>query len=587
VSAPTPASPFAQAALACALFAVDPVGLGVALRGAPGEAREAWLATLASLLPEGAPLRRIPADIADDRLIGGLDIAATLASGRAVAEPGALPRADGGALVLSMAERASAGLAARLAAALDWQGVRIQRDGFSIASPARIGLVALDEGIDDERPPVALIERMAMFLDLSAIRAADIAPSAFTRADVARARTFVGRVDVPAKAVEALVAAADAMGVASPRATLFALRLARAHAALRGAKTLSPDDLKLAAALALAPRATRAPPSDGESQPEPPPQEPQSPDDAPAPEDTPDSGPTQAELNEIVLAAARAALPADLLTRLELERAAKIRAARDGKSGASSASKTRGRPIGARSGSPREGRLSLYATLAAAAPWQRVRGAALGQGRIHVRAEDFRIRRFQQKRGTTVLFAVDASGSAAAQRLAEAKGAVELLLADCYVRRDSVALVAFRSRAAEIILPPTRSTARAKKRLAGLPGGGGTPLAAGLDATRTLAERILRKGETPLIVLMTDGRANIAGDGSPGREKAMEDALLAARRMRALGIAMLAIDTSGPGRAESPPPTQRVAQAMGASYIKLPVADAGRVNAAVRAMSGR
>jgi len=258
VSAPTPASPFAQAALACALFAVDPVGLGVALRGAPGEAREAWLATLASLLPEGAPLRRIPADIADDRLIGGLDIAATLASGRAVAEPGALPRADGGALVLSMAERASAGLAARLAAALDWQGVRIQRDGFSIASPARIGLVALDEGIDDERPPVALIERMAMFLDLSAIRAADIAPSAFTRADVARARTFVGRVDVPAKAVEALVAAADAMGVASPRATLFALRLARAHAALRGAKTLSPDDLKLAAALALAPRATRA-----------------------------------------------------------------------------------------------------------------------------------------------------------------------------------------------------------------------------------------------------------------------------------------------------------------------------------------
>lgn len=464
MSAP-PASPFAQTALACALFAVDPVGLGVVLRGPPGEAREAWLAGLADLLPEGAPLRRIPAGIADDRLIGGLDIVASLASGRAVAETGALPRADGGALVLSMAERASAGLAARLSGALDSQNVRIQRDGFSIAAPARIGLVALDEGVDDERPPAALIERMALFLDLWAVRAADIAPFAFTRADVASARAVVRLIDVPGKAIESLVAAAQSLGVASPRATLFALRLARAHAALRGAKTLSPDDLKLAAALALAPRATRAPP--GEDDAEPPPQEsrePQNPEETSPPEQTPDSGPTQAELDDIVLAAVRAAPPVDLLARLALERAAKIRAARDGKSGASSASKRRGRPIGARPGSPREGRLSLYSTLGAAAPWQALRGGALGQGRIVVRPEDFRIKRFKQKRGTTILFAVDASGSAAAQRLGEVKGAIELLLADCYVRRDSVALIAFRNRAAEIILPPTRSTARAKKR---------------------------------------------------------------------------------------------------------------------------
>ena len=86
---------------------------------------------------------------------------------------------------------------------------------------------------------------------------------------------------------------------------------------------------------------------------------------------------------------------------------------------------------------------------------------------------------------------------------------------------------------------------------------------------------------------MSDGRANIGKDGQPGRAQAMDDALLAARRMRGLGVAMLAIDTSGPGRAESPAPTLRIAQAMGASYIKLAVADAGRVNAAVRAAAGR
>ena len=137
------------------------------------------------------------------------------------------------------------------------------------------------------------------------------------------------------------------------------------------------------------------------------------------------------------------------------------------------------------------------------------------------------------------------------------------------------------------MLPPTRSTARAKKRLAGLPGGGGTPLAAGLEAALGLAEQIRRKGETPLVVLMTDGRANVARDGAPGRAKAMEDALLAAKRLRAAGVSVLAIDTAGAGRQEQPSPTARIAEAMGARYVKLPFVDARRVNDAVRAAAAR
>ena len=140
-------------------------------------------------------------------------------------------------------------------------------------------------------------------------------------------------------------------------------------------------------------------------------------------------------------------------------------------------------------------RLDVLATLRAAAPWQPLRRREARRGRPRAaashRACGARIsasRASGSARATTTIFVVDASGSSALHRLAEAKGAVELLLAECYVRRDQVALVAFRGRGAELLLPPTRSLARAKRSLAGLPGGGGTPLAAGLDAAVALAE---------------------------------------------------------------------------------------------------
>jgi magnesium chelatase subunit D len=148
------------------------------------------------------------------------------------------------------------------------------------------------------------------------------------------------------------------------------------------------------------------------------------------------------------------------------------------------------------------------------------------------------------------------------------------------VRRDSVALVAFRGKTAEIILPPTRSLARARKTLAGLPGGGGTPLASGLTLGLELSQRIQRKGETPLLVLLTDGRANIARDGLPGRERATTEATDAARAVRGAGIKALAIDSAAPARRGE---ARALAQAMGALYVPLPFADSQAINRAVRA----
>jgi magnesium chelatase subunit D len=250
----------------------------------------------------------------------------------------------------------------------------------------------------------------------------------------------------------------------------------------------------------------------------------------------------------------------------------------------------RGRPIGARRGEPRAGvRINVVETLRAAAPWQPLRrreaGLLQGQGRasprIEIRSEDFRVTRYRQRTQTTAIFVVDASGSSALHRLAEAKGAVELLLSDCYVRRDQVALIAFRGNSAEIMLPPTRSLVRAKRSLAGLPGGGGTPLAAGIDAAVALADAVRRRGETPIVILLTDGRANVARDPAKGREAAEEEALAAARRLRAANVTTLVVDTS-------PRPQRKaecLATAMQARYLPLPYADATTLSTAIRSAS--
>jgi magnesium chelatase subunit D len=181
-----------------------------------------------------------------------------------------------------------------------------------------------------------------------------------------------------------------------------------------------------------------------------------------------------------------------------------------------------------------------------------------------------------------LIFTVDASGSAAMARLAEAKGAVELLLSEAYARRDHVALIAFRGTDADLILPPTRSLVQTKKRLAALPGGGGTPLAAGLTAALALAQTTTQKGLTPTIVLLTDGRANVALDGTGNRKLAATDAQLIAKKINAARVEAIVIDTTmRPERA-----LQELAQTMDATYIPLPRADAKGVSAAISTSLG-
>ncbi|WP_201153417.1 magnesium chelatase subunit D [Rhodothalassium salexigens] len=599
------AAVWTDAAMIAALIAVDPAGLGgVHIKAWPSPVRHRWLDLMKEMMGPGRPFRWVPVSAPESRLLGGLDLTATLEAGRPMVAKGLLAEADGGVLVATMAERMATETAARITQTMDRGAVTLERDGLTRQFDTRFGLIALDESdTDEDGPPAALLDRLAFSLTLEGLRHDDDLPALFLAEEVAAARQRLPKVTIGDPHVEALCRTAAALAIGSIRAELLAVRAACASAALDGRREVDEDDALLAARLVLSHRARAlpAPPQqeDEEQQPPPPPPEddaqtdepetppdlPDQPDEAEADTDRDDLADNAGEEDRMV-DAAQAAIPQDLLNRLIAGQGA--RAANRSAKGKQKkiAGARRGRPTGTRRGMPGGGeRLNVIETLRSAAPWQPLRRAQgqVAHDGVQVRADDFRLTKFKQRAETTSIFVVDASGSAALARLAEAKGAVEILLADCYVRRDEVALVAFRGTKADVLLPPTRSSARAKRSLSALPGGGGTPLALGLDAALGVAEGERRRGRRPIVVVLSDGGANIDRAGEAGRAQAKEDALKSAQAMRAAGVQALFVDTSERGRMRGKALAREVAAAMGAEYLPLPAADARALSTAVRA----
>lgn len=590
-------STWSLAVHAAALLAIDPIGLaGARIHAGAGPVRDAWMSLLQTLMG-GSAWKRMPVNITDERLLGGLDLSATLSAGRPILQQGVLADVNGGTLILAMAERLPSATGAKLAQVMDSGEIHIVRDGIDQRRDSRFAVIALDEGVSEEEVLLpGLRDRLAFDLDLRSVswqEVRDYPANLISQQEIAAARARLPDVNINDDLLDALCGTAMALGVDSARATLMTLSAARANAALNSDLKVGGDDVRAAAELVLAPRATRLPPV---SQPEPsseqaqenqqepdhePEQEPPPPeDDSQQPDPDPSTEQNSQALEDQILEATKAAIPAGLLSQLLA--GGMQRRASSGKSGAAVKGGVRGRPSGSRRAMPAHGsRLHLMDTLRAAAPWQKIRKATAKnqQAKIQVRAEDFHVARIKQKTATTTLFVVDASGSSALNRLAEAKGAVELLLADCYVRRDQVALIAFRGKQAELLLPPTRSLVRAKRSLSGLPGGGGTPLATAIDTAASVAEGLQRRGITPVIVLLTDGRANVARSGSGGRELAYSEAMEAARQLAVMHMSVLFIDTSP----QPQKPAADLAAAMRARYLPLPFAGAASVSLAVRA----
>jgi magnesium chelatase subunit D len=375
---------------------------------------------------------------------------------------------------------------------------------------------------------------------------------------VAAARDRLPGVDLPDDALRQICAVCGAFGVDGMRADLVTARTAIALAAWNGRDTVTEEDIRTAARLALPHRRRRDPfdapgldeqaldealqeaSSQPDPDPDPGPRDSGDSNDGPDGPDDPDGGPSgpgglpeastpQSTQQSQQSAEVPPSAPVPPATPFRA-RLLTVPGVGEGAPGRRSAARGPfGRTVGARLPQDRPFALHLPATVRAAAlrgrhaPAPQIAQAARAR-RVAIGPADVREAVREGREGNLVLFAVDSSGSMAArQRMRAVKGAVLSLLLDAYQRRDKVGLVTFRGAGAELALPPTSSVEAAARRLAGLTTGGRTPLAAGLArAARVLAaERLRDPRRRALLVVVTDGRATSGSDADLARATAM------------------------------------------------------------------